>query len=240
MFFETLLFITLTALFVFLLNCNIVYVRHRWSALSPFNFYIFLNVIIFLDFYFFYYQRDTSFLEQSFYISDDDFFLGFYFYIYSYIMLTLGMIVYLLGRNKNKRQEVIIYDDEFNASTKRLYRNQFVGISIISLIILASNFGAVISMIAGDITKQNLFRDELGLLFLFTFLPYSAALAISATEKLRNRILIILVSSALMIFTDSRGGVIYMFLLLFYAYNEKNKKINLISYFIALPLVDIY
>ncbi|TYX32112.1 oligosaccharide repeat unit polymerase, partial [Klebsiella pneumoniae] len=86
-------------------------------------------------------------------------------------MLTLGMIVYLLGRNKNKRQEVIIYDDEFNASTKRLYRNQFVGISIISLIILASNFGAVISMIAGDITKQNLFRDELGLLFLFTFLP---------------------------------------------------------------------
>ncbi|TYX46427.1 oligosaccharide repeat unit polymerase, partial [Klebsiella pneumoniae] len=91
-------------------------------------------------------------LEQSFYISDDDFFLGFYFYIYSYIMLTLGMIVYLLGRNKNKRQEVIIYDDEFNASTKRLYRNQFVGISIISLIILASNFGAVISMIAGDIT----------------------------------------------------------------------------------------
>ncbi len=53
MFFETLLFITLTALFVFLLNCNIVYVRHRWSALSPFNFYIFLNVIIFLDFYFF-------------------------------------------------------------------------------------------------------------------------------------------------------------------------------------------
>ncbi|HDU5160615.1 TPA: oligosaccharide repeat unit polymerase, partial [Klebsiella quasipneumoniae subsp. similipneumoniae] len=237
MFFETLLFITLTILFVFLLNCNIVYVRHRWSALSPFNFYIFLNVIIFLDFYFFYYQRDTSFLEQSFYITDDDFFLGFYFFIYSYVMLTFGMIVYLLGRNKNKRQEVIIYDHEFNASTKRLYRNQFVGISIISLIILASNFGAVISMIAGDITKQNLFRDELGLLFLFTFLPYSAALAISATEKLRNRILIILVSSALMIFTDSRGGVIYMFLLLFYAYNEKNKKINLISYFIALPLV---
>lgn len=237
MFFETILFIFTTILFVVFLNSNIVYVRHRWSALSPYNFYVFLNVIIFMDFYFFYYQRDTSFLEQSFYITDNDFFHGFYFFIYCYVMLSLGMIIYLLG---SKRKNIVQNQHAKNVTdirTKKLYRYQFIGISFISLAILASNFSSVISMIAGDITKQNLFRDELGLLFLFTFLPYSAALAISATERLRNRILIIMVSSALMIFTDSRGGVIYMFLLLFYAYNEKNKKISFMAYFIALPIV---
>ncbi|HHT0105262.1 TPA: oligosaccharide repeat unit polymerase [Raoultella planticola] len=237
MLFESIVFVLITMFFVILLNSNIVYAKHRWSALSPFNFYIFLNVVIFLDFYFFYDQRDTSFLEQNFYITDNDFFNGYYFFIYCYAMLTLGMVIFLLVNRTHYHLKNDNMREITSSHRKKTYRYQFIGISFISLVILASNFGSVISMIAGDITKQNLFRDELGLLFLFTFLPYSAALAISATEKLRHRIIIILISSVLMIFTDSRGGVIYMFLLLFYAYNEKNRKINLISYFIALPIV---
>lgn len=238
---EVLAYLSVT--FIFLLAFNSVNVpdRFRWSALSPFNFYLFLNFIFFLDFYFFFQVRDTSFLEQVFYVEDSDFYLGFYLFLFGYIALSIGICssIYIFDARYVNCTTRMHYQEETsdNKSVEKVNRLQFYLILLVSVIILILNFKSILLMIAGDISKQNLFRDERALLFLFTFLPYSAALAISSTKKVIKKLLIVCLSSILMIFTDSRGGVIYMFLLLLYAYNFKYRKINVIFYLIALPAV---